>query len=121
MLRNRLAFKGERVHFVAERAGEVVGYTAIERRAEDPDATFRVFVVVPWATEVDVAEVLYERAAAELASLGARRAWFREYASDEPLISFARRKGFEVSEEYLLEGRSLVTLAKDLGGSSLSV
>jgi len=120
-LRNRLGFQGERVHFVAERAEEVIGYAAVERRAEEPDATFRIFVVVPWATQLDVAEALYERAAAELTGLGARRAWLREYASDEPLISFVRRKGFEVTEQYLLEGRKLVTLAKNLGGGSLTV
>ena len=120
-LGHRRAFKGAQSHFVAERAGQVVGYTAVERGAEDPDATFRVFVVTSWSENLGVAELLFERAADELARLDARHAWLREYASDQLLIAFFRTKGFEVREEYEHHGRRLVTLTKDLGGSALAV
>ena len=73
-----------------------------------------------WATNIEVAEVLYESASAELDALGAQRAWLREYASDRLLIEFVRSKGFEVTEEYARDGVQLVTLTKDLGASDLS-
>lgn len=118
-LRHRLEFDGSRTHCVAEEDGEVVGYAAVERRSQEPEATFRIFIVTSWSESLEVAEVLYEWAAAELANLTARRAWLREYASDQPLISFLRSRGFEVAEEYAHEGQQLVTLVKDLGASDL--
>jgi N-acetylglutamate synthase-like GNAT family acetyltransferase len=104
---------------VAERDGEVVGYTALERSTEDPEATFRLFVVVSWNTSLDVADLLFERALDELRRLGARNAWLREYASDQPLVAYFRSKGFDIRQEYEHDGQLLVTLAKDLGGSDL--
>ena len=113
-----MAFDGDQQHFVAEEGdGVVVGYGAVERRHDEPEGTFRVFVVTSWTDSVEVAEVLYEVASAELTNLGARRAWLREYASDQLLIEFARAKGFEVAEEYERDGVQLVTLAKDLSAS----
>ena len=117
----RRAFNGIQSHFVAERDGEVVGYTAVERATEDPEATFRLFVVVSWNTSMDVTDLLFERAVDELERLGARHAWLREYASDQPLIAYFRSKGFDIREEYEHDGQLLVTLAKDLGGSDLAV
>ena len=70
---------------------------------------------------MDVAALLYARVAKELTKLGARRAWLREYASDEPLIAFARSKGFEIREEYDHGGRAMVTLTKDFPDSALAV
>ena len=118
-LGRRRAFNGIRSHFVAERDGEVVGYTALERATEDPEATFRLFVVVSWNTSLDVADLLFERALDELGQLGARNAWLREYASDQPLVAYFRSKGFDIRQEYEHDGQLLVTLAKDLGGSDL--
>jgi len=116
-LEHRQAFEGVQRHFVAERGGVVVGYGAAERGPTDPDATYRLFVVTDWANDLDIAELLYARLAEELTRLGARRAWLREYASDEPLIAFVRSKGFTVREEYDYGGRALMTLAKALGRS----
>jgi len=118
-LGRRRAFNGIRSHFVAERDGEVVGYTALERATEDPEATFRLFVVVSWNTSLDVADLLFERALDELGQLGARNAWLQEYASDQPLVAYFRSKGFDIRQEYEHDGQLLVTLAKDLGGSDL--
>ncbi len=120
-LEGRRAFEGVQRHFVAERGGTVVGYGAVERGLRDPDATYRLFVVTDWTESSEVAALLYDRVVEELAKLGARQAWLREYASDEPLIAFARGRGFEIREEYDHDGRTLVTLTKDLSGSALAV
>ena len=67
-----------------------------------------------------VTDQLFERAVDELGRLGARHAWLREYASDQPLIAYFRSKGFDIREEYEHDGQPLVTLAKNIGGSDLS-
>ena len=118
-LGRRRAFNGIRSHFVAERDGEVVGYTALERATEDPGATFRLFVVVSQDTSTDLTDLLFEKAADQLRRLGARHAWLREYASDQPLIAYFRSKGFDIRQQYEHDGQLLVTLVKDLGGSDL--
>ena len=120
-LEGRRCFEGVQRHFVAELRGTVVGYGAAERAADDPDGTYRLFVVTDWNTGLDIACLLYERAMDELANLGARHAWLREYASDEPLIDFVRRRGFEIREEYDYAGKTLVTLTKSLSNSDLAV
>jgi hypothetical protein len=119
-LGHRMAFAGYQRHVAAERGDEVVGYAAIERRSEDPEAAYRVFVVASWSDKTDVAEVLFNWAAAELARSGAQHAWLREYASDQPFISFLRGKGFAAGEEYEHGGHRLVTLTKELGNSALA-
>lgn len=113
-LENRKAFDGQQQHFVAERGSSVVGYAAVERRHDDAPATFRLFVVVDWRSDLAVAETLYDRASTELSRFGARRAWLREYASDRAVIDFAESRGFGIVQEYDREGERLVTLAKDL-------
>lgn len=120
-LEHRRAFRGSRVHHVAECGGEVVGYAAIERGTGDPEATYRVFVVTNWAERLDVAERLWERVADELSNAGVRMAWLREYASDQPLIAFVRAKGFEIREEYEHDGELLVTLTREFSGSARAV
>lgn len=120
-LEGRRGFEGVQRHFVAERGGTVVGYGAAERTASDPDGTYRLFVVTDWSADLDVACLLYEKAVEELVELGARRAWLREYASDEPLIEFVKGRGFEIREEYDYGGKTLVTLTKDLDTSALAV
>ena len=120
-LRHRMAFPGRQTHFVAERYGKVVGYGAVERADEEPQATCRLFVVTAWRKGLEVAEELYAAALAELQKVGAQRAWLREYAGDELLIGFAQEKGFDVVQEYELDGMKLVTLAKDLRNSALAV
>ena len=86
-LGHRRAFPGYQKHFVAERAGEVAGYGAVERGAEDAQASYRVFVVTPWSDDSNMAELLYLRVAVELENAGAQHAWLREYASDQLLIA----------------------------------
>ena len=114
-LRNRRDFDGQQRQFVAERDGEVVGYGAVERRPDEPEGSFRIFLVTSWAEDVDVADSLYATVEEELTSLGARWIWMREYASDAILIGFVRERGFRVLEEYDHEGTRLVTLAKEPG------
>jgi len=118
-LERRRAFEGIQRHFVAERDRMVLGYGAVEHGPEDPEATYRVFVVTNWRESLDVAALLYARVVEELTSLRARQAWLREYASDEPLIAFVRSRGFEIREKYDHDGRPLVTLTKDLSSSHL--
>ncbi len=111
---SRRSFAGEQSHRVAEREGAVVGYAAVERRAEEPEGLYRVFVVTSWRDTPDVADALYETVAAELARRGARHAWLREYADDEILIRFMHERGFRVRERYFRGGSELVTLERDL-------
>jgi len=112
--RNRRAFTGEQKHFVAVRDDELVGYGAIERGSDQAPGQFRVFIVTDWSRTLDVAQVLYETALAELLHVEASLAWLREYAGDRDLIDFMRERGFEVTNRYELDGAQLVTLARNL-------
>jgi hypothetical protein len=111
---NRRAFRGERMHVVAERRGMVVGYAGLERERGDPEGAYRLFLVTSWTDARDVAELLYGRLEEELVRREARSAWLREYAGDDLVSGFVRERGFEVRERYALGGMEIVTLAKEL-------
>ncbi len=111
---NRRDFVGEQAHCVAELGGEVVGYAAVERRPEEPEGLYRVFVVTAWRDTPEVADPLYESVAEELERRGARRAWLRELADDEIVIRFMAERGFRVRERYSHSGTELIALEKDL-------
>jgi len=111
----RRGFEGERRHVVAERDGGVVGYGALERRDGDPEGWQRLFVVLSWTATPEIADLLYDHLVAELDDSGVRALWMRELDGDEPLLAFARRRGFEVSRRYEHAGLSIVSLTKPLG------
>jgi hypothetical protein len=115
---NRRGFRGERADVVAEARGGVVGYAAVERRPDDPNETYRIFLVTDWEDTSGVPGLLYEWVETELAGRRARAAWLREYAADASIAAFVRARGFEVQESYELDGIEMVTLVKDLRGSA---
>ncbi len=91
-----------------------VGYGAVEHDPQAPNGAFRLFVVTePSALETVGVQVL-EQAFETLAQLGARTAWFTEYAADSRLVSFVRRQGFEEVRRFDWRGAELVTLEKKL-------
>lgn len=117
-LRARRSFAGERRHFVAtgEDPDVVHGYGAIEATGQ---GEYRLFVVAA-PPDLEVAgDALWRRALVELRALGARRVWMREYAEDEPLLAFARGRGFaEVARCQLDGGLGGVVLARRLGAGA---
>ena len=119
-LENRKRFSGRRGHYVAEGvpSGPVVAYGAIE---EGPDpGSFRVFVVMdPALLVTETAGLLYERLVAELAALGARSAWVREYARDQAVLAFFSRRGFVERDRFSPQGHEeMVVMAKKLAQSA---
>jgi hypothetical protein len=111
---NRRAFRGERVHLVAEREGVVAGYGAIERAPGEPEGRYRLFVVTSFADSIDVADALYDALQVELRQRHAHTVWLRELAGDDLLIGFAERRGFAVGAPYTFDGEEIVTLVKAL-------
>lgn len=105
---------GVQRQLVAEhpQTGALLGYLAVESNRPDE---FRLFLVVPVSRLSAVGELLYARGVELLRELGARRVWFTEYASDEPLLSFTRAHGFRELRRFVLPGGpEAVTLVKDL-------
>jgi hypothetical protein len=98
--------------------GALLGYGAVE---SDAQGELRLFVVTTPDRLADVGELLYRRGLAVLGELGARRAWFTEYAADEPLLRFARARGFSERRRFELPGGTeAVTLCKELGAGDAS-
>jgi hypothetical protein len=90
---------GTRRQYVAvDDGGAVRGYGAIEDAARD--GRYRVFVVTAPSLLEAAGEELLARLLGDLAELGATRAWMREEANDEALLSFARRHGFAEVSRY---------------------
>jgi len=114
-VRARIDFEGERVHIVAERRGELVGYGAIEWRPGDPERQSRCFIVLSSRRDIDVADELFNVLRLRAEGRGDERLWLREYAADERLIAFFESRGFEITRRYEHEGRALVTLSRAIG------
>ena len=110
----RQRFPGWQQHWVARRGEKVLGYGALERRDEEQEGAYRLFVVTAWTGPLEAAVLLYERATEELAGLGATTVWLREYAHDRPLIEFFEERGFAVGEPYRIDGVAMVNLTKRL-------
>jgi len=96
-LANRQAFEevaNARRHYEAQdtRTGEMVAYGAIEQTEQD---AYRVFLLPAGDELWETAGVLiYDRLAADLTELSAKRAWLREYDTHAALISFFTVRGF---------------------------
>ena len=110
----RKSFGGERRHHLLESDGDIIGYCAIELSDRDAGRSFRAFVVTDWREGPDNAAILYQQVLDDLRTVGATHAWMREYASDAPLISFFRERGFGVGEPFERGSERFVILRKAL-------
>ena len=114
-LRNRRSFdhsKGVQQQLIAEASGSPVGYAALESREPVKPHSFRLFVVCAAEHLETAGELLYAELYSRLRRLEADDAWFREYASDDALIAFAKRRGFAERERFVFQGVELVVLVK---------
>ena len=48
---NRRSFQGDRIHSVAVQEDQVVGYCGLERTTDEPDNSYRMFLVTDWNPE----------------------------------------------------------------------
>jgi GNAT superfamily N-acetyltransferase len=118
-LSSRRAFVDEggvQRHFIVREpgSGRPLGYGAVERAVAAPAGAFRVFVVTALHDRATIGSALFDRALEELRDLGAKSAWFREYASDTHFLSFVRDRGFEESRRFDWRGTELVIMERDL-------
>ena len=118
--RKRVAFAGERRHYVAEEDRRVVGYAAIERDLLARTDNERIFIVLRWTRpdSTAIADALLMRLRQDFATLGLRRVWLREYADDTPFVAYLLTRGFERRTEYTHEGRRLIELGKNVDEAS---
>jgi N-acetylglutamate synthase-like GNAT family acetyltransferase len=103
-------------HFVARdsESGRVVGYGSLEHDPQAPADAFRLFVVTDPADLESIGNELLEHALSQLDRLGAKTAWFTEYADDTSLLGFARARGFEPVRSFDWRGSELLVLEKKL-------
>jgi hypothetical protein len=93
---------------------QLLGYGAVECNLR---SEFRLFIVTTSERLNTVGMLLYERGLAILRQLHARQVWFTEYVADEPLLQFARSRGFmEIRRFSLADGCEAITLVKELPG-----
>jgi N-acetylglutamate synthase-like GNAT family acetyltransferase len=112
----RQAFEGVQRQAVAEDDGAIIGYCAIERRPDETEATYRVFIVADWDQHnTPVHEALLDHVAEMLRQEGAQQAWMREFAGDFRLLQFVQERGFVISKQYEYAGKEMVNLTKELG------
>ena len=106
---------GVQRHFVARDAsGRVRGYGAVEHDPQAPEDAFRLFVVTEPSDLGSVGARILGHALEALADLGARSAWFTEYAADSRLVGFVRGHGFEEARRFDWRGAELLVLEKKL-------
>jgi len=118
-LRNRQRPAPLRRHFVAVETGGLVGYAAVESQFDQVENGFRLFVVASPERIAEIGASLYGRIEALLLELGAAEAWFIEYASDQPFLSFLAERGFKEVRSFRLEdGVECVVLSKRFDGAA---
>jgi hypothetical protein len=100
---------------VDEATRSIVGYAAVESAGSDAPGAFRLFLVTAPEQLPRIGEILYQNLIAVLREIGAREVRFQEYASDAPLLAFARARGFVERHRFAIdEGVEIVQLARDL-------
>jgi len=117
-LENRRTFaaRGTQQHFVHIERDEVVGYGAMEAVRDAPDA-YRLFVVTAPERLERVGGAIYRELDARLARVGAKNAWFVEFAADERFGAFIRARGFTEARRFALaSGEPAIVLARKLDG-----
>lgn len=120
-LDNRRSFHGPETvqqHFVATIGKQIVGYACAEhppawmRTNTDAVGEYRLFMVVEPSARRTLGTRLLAKLRESLITLGARRAWFQEYAADRGLISFLEKKGFARAADFRIEdGTRIVRLS----------
>lgn len=115
-LENRRSFptNGTREHLLMEKNGQVVGYAAVEHRADSSEGGYRLFLVTAETDRAELGEVLLDWLEARLADLGARSAWFIEFADDAPFIRYLQTKDYRESRRFQWEGWELVVLSRSI-------
>jgi N-acetylglutamate synthase-like GNAT family acetyltransferase len=89
------------VQYVCEEGGAVAGYGAVE---SDERGEYRMFIVVDPTRLERVGARLYGYALTALRARNVGHVWFTEYAQDQPLLRFARDRGFQEVRRLPLEG-----------------
>jgi hypothetical protein len=104
--------------FVATLGKQIVGYACTEhppawmRNTKDATGEYRLFMVVEPSARRTLGIRLLAKLGESLITLGARRAWFQEYAADRSLISFLEEKGFARAADFRIEdGTRIVRLS----------
>ena len=77
-----------------------------------------MFIVMdPPLLATETGALMYERLAADLTALGAKRAWVREYARDTTILSFFAQRGFVERDRFAPPGYEEVTALPAQAGS----
>ena len=120
-LDNRRSFPADGIQkqFVATRGREIVGYACAEHppawmRNKAASGEYRLFMVVEPSARQTLGTRLLAKLRESLIALGARRAWFQEYAADTGLISFLEEQGFVRKISFRIDdGSRIVRLSMD--------
>jgi GNAT superfamily N-acetyltransferase len=116
-LNNRRSFQeadSVQRHVVATLGKQIVGYACAEhppawmRNTKDAIGEYRLFMVVEPSARRTLGTRLLGKLRESLITLGARRAWFQEYAADRGLISFLQEKGFVRAADFRIEDGSRI-------------
>lgn len=112
-LHNRRTFPNRRLHYLVEdEIGAIRGYGAAE---EGPDKDiYRVFLVMSAEDlQGDPGDIVFDRLVDDLAKLGARGLWAREYAEDQTIRTDLERRGFVEQTRFTPPGeREMVVLVR---------
>ena len=105
----------DQYHVVLEDKGRILGYGAVEHADEAASDSYRIFVVTDPEHLEEYGSLIFEHAELRLQDFKASSSYFMEYADDERLNSFIRRRGYSNVMMFDLDsGRQAVILSKSL-------